>query len=105
MHYPPCAALANVIAQDAKLEQAARIAKQIHESLVRLEAAGHALKVLGPTPAPLAKIEGRHRIQFLLKASSRARLNQVLHQLADECQQRGIPPQSVMIDVDPVSIM
>jgi primosomal protein N' len=41
----------------------------------------------------------------LLKASSRARLNEVLRRLADECEQRGIRAQSVVIDMDPVSIM
>lgn len=105
MHYPPCAALANVIAQDAKLEQAAKVAKRIQGFLARLEGTAPALKVLGPSPAPLAKIEGRYRIQFLLKASSRARLNEILRRLADECEQGGIRAQSVVIDMDPVSIM
>jgi primosomal protein N' (replication factor Y) len=105
MHYPPCAALANVIAQGAELEQAARVAGRIGEFLARVESTSRALKVLGPSPAPLAKIEGRHRIQFLLKATSRARLNEVLRRLADECERRGIPPQALMIDMDPVSVM
>jgi primosomal protein N' (replication factor Y) len=105
MHYPPCAALANVIAQDAKLEQAAKVAKQIQGFLAPMEGTAPALKVLGPSPAPLARIKGRYRIQFLLKASSRARLNGVLRRLADECEQRGIRAQSVVIDIDPVSIM
>ena len=105
MHYPPCAALANIVAQDTNLEKAARIAKQIGGFLSRVADAAQGFKILGPTSAPLAKIEGRYRIQFLLKSSSRARLNEVLRRLADDCEQRGIPPQSVMIDMDPVSIM
>jgi primosomal protein N' (replication factor Y) len=63
------------------------------------------MKVLGPTPAPLAKLEGRFRIQFLLKAKSRAQLNAVLRRLVDHCEHERIPRRSVMIDVDPVSIM
>jgi primosomal protein N' (replication factor Y) len=105
MHYPPCAALANIVAQEEKLEQAASVAQQIQKILARAEGSAHALKVLGPSPAPVAKIEGRHRIQFLLKANSRARLNEVLRRLADACEQRGISPRAVMIDMDPVSIM
>jgi primosomal protein N' (replication factor Y) len=105
MHYPPCAALANIVAQDTNLEKAARIAKQIGGFLSRVADTAQGFKILGPTSAPLAKIEGRYRIQFLLKSSSRARLNEVLRRLADDCEQRGIPPQSVMIDMDPVSIM
>lgn len=105
MHYPPCAALANVIAQDEKLERAARVAKQIGEFFAGFDAASRTLKVLGPSPAPLARIERRYRIQFLLKATSRARLNEILRRLVDHCEQQGISPRSVMIDMDPVSIM
>jgi primosomal protein N' (replication factor Y) len=105
MHYPPCAALANIVAQDTDLEKAARVAKQIGSFLARAANAAQGFKVLGPASAPLARIEGRYRIQFLVKSNSRARLNDVLRRLADDCQQRGIPPQSVMIDMDPVSIM
>ena len=105
MHYPPCAALANIVAQDTNLEKAARVAKQIGGFLARAANTTQGFKVLGPASAPLARIEGRYRIQFLIKAKSRARLNEVLRRLADECEERGITPQSVMIDMDPVSIM
>ena len=140
MHYPPAAALANIIAQDKELEEAARVATRIGEYFASLgllddggtaRAAGNiqpplrspsggaveggtdggaggwaqGMRVLGPTPAPLARIEGRYRIQFLIKSQSRARLNQVLRGLLDHCDQQGITPRSVMIDVDPVSVM
>jgi primosomal protein N' (replication factor Y) (superfamily II helicase) len=94
-----------VVVQDAKLERAAQVAGEIGKVLERAEGAGNDLKILGPSPAPLARIEGRYRIQFLLKASSRARLSGILRRLADECERRGIPPHSVVIDVDPVSVM
>jgi primosomal protein N' (replication factor Y) len=105
MHYPPSTALANVIAQHSKLERAAEVAAAIGKFFESLDAPSRNIKILGPSPAPLARIQGRFRIQFLLKASSRARLNEVLRQLADECDRLGIPPQSVMMDMDPVSIM
>ncbi|MGD1157651.1 MAG: primosomal protein N' [Terriglobia bacterium] len=105
MHYPPGTALANVIAQGTKLEQAAQVAKQVGDFLIPLEQRTEGLKILGPTPAPLAKVEGRFRIQFLIKSTSRARLNTILRQLADYGEQQGIPQRSVMIDMDPVNIM
>jgi primosomal protein N' (replication factor Y) len=104
MHYPPAGALANVIAQGPKLEDAARVAHHIGEFLASL-AEQHGLRVLGPASAPLARIKGRFRIQFLIKAASRARLNEALRRLEDECDRRGVPPRAVMIDMDPVSIM
>ncbi len=104
MHYPPVTALANIIAQNEKLDEAAKVAHAIGECLKRVADPRHIL-MLGPNPAPLARIERRYRIQILLKASSRPHLNQALRQLMDECRARRIPPRTVTIDVDPVSIM
>ena len=105
MHYPPVTALANVIARGTDLEKAARVAKQMGDFLIPLESQAEGLKILGPTPAPLAKVKGNFRIQFLIKCTSRARLNLILRQLADHCEQNSVPPRSVMIDMDPVNIM
>jgi primosomal protein N' (replication factor Y) len=105
MHYPPVTALANVIAQGAKLEQAAQVAKHVGDFLIPLENNTEGLKILGPTPAPLAKLEGRFRIQFLIKCASRARLSTILRRLADYTDQQGIPQRSLMIDMDPANIM
>jgi primosomal protein N' (replication factor Y) len=105
MHYPPTTALANVIAQDAKLEKAVAVAKEMGKFLER-EARGSTLfKVLGPNPAPLARIEGRYRIQFLIKSSSRPQLNALLRKLADHCEANGISPRSYVMDMDPFNMM
>jgi primosomal protein N' (replication factor Y) len=105
MHYPPVTALANVIAHGAKLDQAAQVAKHVGNFLIPLEKNTEGLKILGPTPAPLAKLEGRFRIQFLIKCTSRARLSTILQRLADYTDQQGIPQRSLMIDMDPANIM
>jgi len=105
MHYPPVTALANVIAEDTRLDQAARVAAEIGGFLTRVEGRFQGIKALGPSPAPLARIEARYRIQFLLKSNSRSRLNALLRQLAAHCEEQGIPPRAVMIDMDPVSVM
>ena len=105
MHYPPVTALANVIAQDKTLEQAARVANEIGRFFASAVGESPTMKILGPAPAPLARLEGRFRIQFLLKAKSRAQLNTVLRRLVDHCERERISRRSVMIDVDPVSIM
>ncbi len=66
---------------------------------------GFRFRVLGPAPAPLARLHGRHRIQFLIKAASRSELSRLLLGLADYCQAERVPPRSVVIDMDPVSVM
>lgn len=105
MHYPPWTALANIIAQHEDLERAAGVARQIKDFFDGSEKNVQGLKILGPSPAPLSRIEGRYRIQTLVKAGSRATLNEVLHRLVDYCEQRGIAPRDMMIDMDPVNLM
>ncbi len=105
MHYPPAAALANVVVQDAKIERAAKMAGDIAQLYSEVGASDRSLKILGPTPAPLARLKGVYRIQFVLKASSRARLHAVLRRTVAECHLLGIPLKSVVVDVDPLSLM
>jgi primosomal protein N' (replication factor Y) len=81
------------------------VAKHVGNFLIPLEKTTEGLKILGPTPAPLAKLEGRYRIQFLIKCTSRARLSSILQRLVDHTEQKGIPQRSLMIDMDPANIM
>jgi primosomal protein N' (replication factor Y) len=105
MHYPPITALANIVAQHQKLERAAQVAKEIGDFFTKVEAQFPGIKVLGPGPAPLAKVERRYRIQFLLKSNSRANLHALLRQLVHHSTQAAIQSREVMIDVDPVNLM
>lgn len=132
MRYPPVAALARIVAQHAKLEKAVQAARQIERYFKRAlpgegdpesgtgeeahtgsapsgEPASRPgpfrFAVLGPGPAPLARIQGRHRIQFLIKAASRTELNRLLSGLALHLEAEHVPPPSVLIDMDPVSVM
>lgn len=60
-----------------------------------------ALQVLGPAPAPLALLRGRHRRRFLIKAARTANLHAALRDwLASVPVQGGI---RVQVDVDPYS--
>ncbi len=122
MRYPPVTALARIVAQHNKLEKAVEAARGVErylkravpgeedqESGVRRQGSGAGgpfrFAVLGPGPAPLARIQGRHRIQFLIKAASRTELNRLLGGLALHLEAERIPPPSVLIDMDPVSVM
>jgi primosomal protein N' (replication factor Y) (superfamily II helicase) len=105
MHYPPAAALADVVVQDKKLEHAARMAAEVGKFFESLSELTRGVRILGPVPAPLARIEGVYRIQFLLKASSRAKLNTILRRLAEECENLGVPSHALTIDMDPANLM
>ena len=103
MHYPPFSALANVIVRDANLERAGRWARQLAAILGPAEERG--LKVLGPAAAPLARLRGDHRFQFLLKSPRRSLLTATLSQALEACAQKEIPDGAVLVDVDPIGLM
>jgi len=60
------------------------------------------VEVLGPTAAPLARLRGRYRHRFLLRATDRARLHKVLLGVARSGVDRRV---RMAIDVDPVSML
>lgn len=61
------------------------------------------LEILGPAPAPLAKIRGRFRWQILLKGKGRTELRKVLLRFQAEWR----PPRTTRtaIDIDPVDTL
>jgi primosomal protein N' (replication factor Y) len=63
------------------------------------------VKVLGPAEAPIPKLKQEFRYQLLLKAASRRRLNELLHSLRAYAQGRHWPATSLVIDVDPLTLL
>ncbi len=122
MHYPPFASLATVLVRDRKIENAIRWSRQLAEYFAPFNAGdspsgnrGEArravrgiergdIRVLGPAAAPLAKLKGEHRFQFLLKSPRRAALHDALAGCLDFCAKKNIPDSAVILDVDPLSL-
>ena len=76
MHYPPFGALANVLVQSQKLEEAAAWSAKLGKHLQK--AAPEGVRVLGPCTAPIARIKGVYRFHMILKSASRKALNETL---------------------------
>ena len=68
----------------------------------RLRAAPRRFTVLGPAPAPLARLRGRYRVQLFLKGGGRAEMREALLRILDEHPRLK---RSVIVDVDPVSML
>ncbi len=60
--------------------------------------------LLGPAPAPIARIRGRYRMRFLLRARSRELLRAVAGRVLDRID-RGVSPGRAHLDIDPVSML
>jgi primosomal protein N' (replication factor Y) len=105
--YPPFTRLA-LARVDAVDENEAREAAQ-HLAAVAREAAasdasGGALDVLGPAPAPIARVRNRFRYRVMIRSADRQLLRRVL--LAIERARRELP-RTVRgaLDVDPVALL
>jgi len=97
--WPPFGRLAAIILSGPDEVAADRAARDFARHAPHLEG----IEVLGPAPAPLEKLRGRHRRRFLVKAPRNANLQIVLR----DWLARAKPPASirVQIDVDPYSFV
>src|SRR5205085_4349110 len=73
LSYPPFVALASLLVHGEVLTRVQATAAELRRALDQHNAERH-VRVLGPAPAPLARLRGRHRVQILLKSRSRPRL-------------------------------
>ncbi|HTV59560.1 MAG TPA: primosomal protein N' [Verrucomicrobiae bacterium] len=102
LHYPPYAALANVLVRDKKIENAIRWSRALAGYFTAFEERG--VKVLGPAAAPLARLRQEYRFQFVLKAGQRAALAAALNGCLEFCAKKEIPDTAVIVDMDPVNL-
>ncbi|HYP26984.1 MAG TPA: primosomal protein N' [Blastocatellia bacterium] len=104
MHYPPFSALINICVHDKEFDRAAGTSDHLAREL-RNAAKDSSLRILGPAPAPIARLKNEHRFQILIKARSRKRAREALDFAMDRAIAAGHSPRSITIEVDPVSLM
>ena len=98
-HWPPFGRLAALIVSADTADAADRVA----QALGREAPGGDGILVLGPTPAPLAILRGRHRRRLLLKTRREIAVQPILHEWLNKVPvPRGT---RVDVDVDPVSFL
>jgi len=102
MRYPPFCALANVLVRSQKQEDALTMSTELGRLL---DPAPEGLKILGPAEAPVPKLKSEFRYQLLIKAANRKRLNETLRELQRFAQERKWGPTSLVIDVDPLTLL
>jgi primosomal protein N' (replication factor Y) (superfamily II helicase) len=103
MHYPPFTTLANVVIRSDKLEEAMNYTGVLGNWFQKTRHEG--VRVMGPAAAPIVRLKRDYRYQFLLKSSSRERLNSLLRAMVEHAVSNRIPRTSVIIDVDAQSLL
>ena len=102
MHYPPFSAMANVLVRAEKKEAAMRMSSELG---LLLSPPPEKLKIMGPAEAPVPRLKNEYRYQFLIKASSRKSLNELLQKIRAFALQHKWGATALVIDVDPLTLM
>lgn len=100
--YPPLARLALLTVRSRSEDKARFVAEQLRRQLEPRLAGWRGLKFDGPAEAPLARAEGWHRWQLMIRTPTMSRLSVELVRL----QEGQVLPDDVQltIDVDPVNL-
>jgi primosomal protein N' (replication factor Y) len=102
--YPPFVALASLLVHGSDPQRTRSDALELRKEM-DLANKDRACRILGPAPAPLARLKGEHRIQLLVKSRSRRQLRSVIDTGLAAVLSRGQNLRSINLEIDPVSIM
>ena len=62
-------------------------------------------RILGPAPAPLARLKNEHRFQMLIKATNRKKLRELLDFGLHEAQEKFCDMKTVNVEIDPINLL
>jgi primosomal protein N' (replication factor Y) (superfamily II helicase) len=103
--HPPLSRMAAVRCDAGDEQIARRIIRELADVAEASEPVqAREVMVLGPAPAPVARIRGRWRMRFLLRSRSREMLRRVAIKVSERIDQ-GVAPGRAHLDIDPVSML
>lgn len=103
MRYPPFSRLASVLVRGPSLPLVEGTAQAARDRIA--ERVAHLPEwavVLGPAPAPLPQLRGKHRLRILVKAERREDLLEALQPLREAPGKAGV---EVLVDIDPYDML
>ena len=102
--YPPFVALASLLVHGPDLGRVRTDSLELRKQL-DLANEDRKCRILGPAPAPLARLKGEHRFQLLIKSRSRKQVREIADAALKAITDKGVNLRSVNLEIDPVSIM
>jgi len=105
MAYPPFTRLIAIRVEGPNPQMAREVAERLGDRMAELlPRAGRGVRLLGPAPAPIARIKGKSRWQLLLKGPTHAALAPLAARV--EAELADLPRTvKVVIDVDPAAML
>ena len=102
--YPPFVALTSILVHGVELDRVRSDAITLRSELDKANE-DRACRILGPAPAPLARLKGEFRFQLLIKSRSRKKMRDIADLAIKRAIEQGVNGRSINLDIDPVSIM
>jgi primosomal protein N' (replication factor Y) len=102
--YPPFVALSSLLVHGTDIARVRAEAVELRKELDRANSERSA-RILGPAPAPLARLKGEYRVQLLIKCRNRHQLRKIIDDALKSLNERNVSLRSINVEIDPVSIM
>ena len=102
--YPPFVALALLLTRHNDANRAHQIAQQIRGALVEADTE-RSCRILGPAPAPLARLRKEFRFHVLVKSKSRKQMRDVIDKAWNSLETAANDLRHVSLEIDPISMM
>lgn len=105
--YPPAGRLVQFVLSATNDSTLRSTITQLEGKLRELEDKGQmaGIQILGPSPAPLEKLRGRHRWQLLLKAKEASRIKHGSVLVIEALDSLGLTAVKWAVDVDPLGML
>lgn len=104
LRYPPISRLIKLEIKSVKEEHAAEASKTA-QNRIRSLMRGKEVTLLGPAPAPLARVRGQYRFHLLLLSQQRDKIRTLALEGRNAVEEKYGRKCRVSIDVDPVNLM
>jgi len=104
LKYPPFTGMVRFVVRGLQEEITGHFAEQVRDQLLlALDDLGTQAKLLGPSPAPFAKLKGRYRFHLQIQGPDCEKLRMAAHSVVSSIK----PPEHVqwIVDVDPLSML
>ncbi|MFW6221966.1 MAG: replication restart helicase PriA, partial [Fibrobacterota bacterium] len=102
LRYPPFGRLARILIEAEKLNDAVRFSESIAQ-MIKVDG-GRKVELLGPSPAPLARLRNAHRYSMLLRSSSVQSIQKICRKVQKEYSRLPAKVKMIII-IDPLNML
>lgn len=102
--FPPFVALASLLVHHEDFSKTLDMGNILRDCLDAANSE-RAVRILGPAPAPLARLKNEHRLQILIKGKNRTKLRETIDFAAAEAEAKGCEMRFVNLEIDPINLM